>query len=1221
VISVKELHGPDAWKYLMESVTDGQGDLREANAITRYYTEAGTPPGRWLGTGLAGLADGTDIEAGSIITGEQMDLLFGQGRDPVTGDKLGRGFRHPPTYADRVARRIDALTRRLSPQEREEAVTKIRREERHRKLRRPVVGFDYVFNPPKSVSALWAVADQGNREQITAAHHDAITDILHLIERDVARTRIGTEGVAQVPVQGVVAAAFDHYDTRANDPHLHTHVVIANRVQADDGKWRTLDSHGVIFPSAVAMSETYDTLLTDHLTRRLGVTWQVRDPGRKLKNARWEITGVPDELIDEYSQRRSQIETTKNELIAKYRERTGREPDDATVLRLRQRATLATRDPKKHYPLAVLVEQWRQRAMTVLGVDDPSVLVATTTDRTARDRGLRADDFAGPRTDALVDEVLARLHESRSTWTRWNIHAETARATMKYRLATPADRDTLHQQVIDAVQTRSVLLSVPPPASTPAQFRRPDGTSQFTPEYGAVYTSRAILDAETRLLDAGRSPGGPRVTPDLVEQALTTLTPDGQPLGEDQATAVHAVATSGRQLDLIVGPAGAGKTTALDALRATWEAEHGAGSVIGLAPTAKAADVLAGTLETATENTAKWLAEHARNPDRRARLRQLLDQATAARAAGNHRRAAATTARAVALRTQIRRWELRPGQLLVIDEASMCGTLALDRLTTQARSAGAKVLLAGDWAQLSAVESGGAFRMLAGDRADVPELSTVRRFTHQWERTASIQLRIGDLRAIDTYTAHDRIRGGTGADMMDAAYTAWAADEHAGHSSLLIADTNAAVAELNTRARADRIAWDLVEPGGTRLHNGTRAGVGDRIVTRRIDRTLSTSPSSWVKNGDQWIVVQRSDDGSLAVRRATDPTTGRVLTLQAAYVAAHVELAYATTAHRAQGDTVDTAHALVRPEMSREVLYVAMTRARQTNTAYVCTDTGLDDEYGPDQEQPTAREVLEQVLVRTGAELSAHETIHAEQEKIGSIAQLAAEYDTIARAARHQRWTALAQAAFPDTDPAHVAQSDSWPALVAAWRRAEAAGLDLDTALPRLAANLPATGDPLTVLRDRVHRWSDTAAPTAPATAALIAGLIPAAQHVTDPEIRHALDERAALIEQRAEALLARALGNGERWMTLLGPPPADPAQRLQWERAAVTVAAYRDRHGVTDPADPFGHPHGGGQWTRRADRRRAQAAAVHARRHAVAPTEPSLQRAHQARPELRRDL
>jgi hypothetical protein len=438
--------------------------------------------------------------------------------------------------------------------------------------------------------------------------------------------------------------------------------------------------------------------------------------------------------------------------------------------------------------------------------------------------------------------------------------------------------------------------------------------------------------------------------------------------------------------------------------------------------------------------------------------------------------------------------------------------------------------------------------------------------------------------------------------MMDAAYTAWAADEHAGRSSLLIADTNAAVAELNTRARADRVTWGLVEQQGVRLHDGTTAGVGDRIVTRQIDRTLRTSPHSWVKNGDHWIVIRRFDDGSLAVQRAADTSSGKVLTLPAAYVATHVELGYATTAHRAQGDTVDTAHTLVRRETSRELLYVGMTRARQSNTAYVCTDTTTDDdEHGPAGEELTVREVLEQVLARTGSELSAHETIRAEHERVGSIAQLAAEYDTIAREAHRQHWEALAELSFPDLDQDDVARSSSWPALVAAWRRAEAAGLDLDTAASKLAARLPATGDPVAVLRDRVQRWTDVAAPKHVPEQAFIAGLIPAATNASDPEMRQALAERAALIEQRAEALVAHAVEAGEPWIRKLGSPPDDPARRLQWERHATTVAAYRDRHGVTDPVHPFGEPTGGGQWTRRADRRRAQDAADHARRLARA--------------------
>jgi conjugative relaxase-like TrwC/TraI family protein len=1134
MISIKALHGADAWRYLMESVTDGHGDLREPAAITRYFTAAGTPPGRWVGSGLAGLAAGARLPVGSLVTGEQMQLLFGHGRDPVTGEKLGRGFRAPRSYRERVAARIRALPDTLQRDERTERIARIKAEERTRKMRHAVAGFDYTFNPAKSVSVLWAIADRDVREQITAAHHAAIDDILALLERDVARTRVGTDGVAQLPVRGVVAAAFDHYDSREHDPQLHTHVVVANRVQAEDGRWRTLDSRGLIFPSVVALSETYDTMLADQLTRTLGVNWEAHE-GRKAKNARWEIAGIPTALVDHFSRRRAQIDAAANNLIDRYREHTGHEPADAVKLRLRQRATRATRRDKTLYPLAVLVAHWRDRAAAVLPTTSLSGLVASVI-RRHRQRVRSADELTGACESELIAEILTRLHDTRATWSHWNIHAEAARASMKYRLATSADRDRLLSRLVAAVQARSVLLSAPSAASSPPVFRRHDGTSRFSPEFGALYTSRAVLDAEARLLDAGHTLAGPRVDTDLVGQVIAASTAGGAVLDTDQAAAVAGVATSGRTLDVLVGVAGAGKTTALAVFRQAWQAEHGSGSVLGLAPTAKSARVLADALGIPTENTAKWVHETGRNPTRRDQLRRLTNHAGTARFAGRTRLGAA----AQGMRQAIRRWQLQPDQLVIVDEASMAGTLTLDRITAQARAVGAKVLLVGDWAQLSAVESGGAFRMLVADRDHPPELTTAHRFTHPWERTASVALRVGDTAAIDAYTDHDRVRGGQAEDMLGAAYTAWACDEAAGRVSLLIADSNATVAELNTRARADRIASGLVAPHGHRLHDATRGGVGDRIVTRHNDRHLSTGPASWVKNGDTWTVRATNDDGSMSVVRAGG---GKSITLPAQYVARHVELAYATTAHRTQGDTVDTAHALVRPLMSRELLYVAMTRGRHANTAYACTDTDPDDEYGAG-ERRTSREVLEAVLARTGAELSAHETMRGEHERAGSIAQLAAEYDTIAREVYRQRWVAL-------TGPGSGA--------AAHW------------AAPAAASSVGAQG--------------------------MIAGLIPAAGRISDPDLRQALAERAVLIEQRADALVSRALTAGEPWITRLGPPPADPARRLLWERAASTVAAYRDRHGVTDPTNPFGEAHGGGQWTRRADRRRAIAAIGAARR------------------------
>ena len=175
----------------------------------------------------------------------------------------------------------------------------------------------------------------------------------------------------------------------------------------------------------------------------------------------------------------------------------------------------------------------------------------------------------------------------------------------------------------------------------------------------------------------------------------------------------------------------------------------------------------------------------------------------------------------------------------------MAGTFDLDTLTTKARQAGAKVLLVGDWGQLSPVTAGGAFSLLVNDRDDAPELLDVRRFAHEWERQASFGLRNGQVGIVDAYDTHGRITGGGREAMLGAPYGGWRADIAAGRRSLMIAGDNETVRDLNARARADRVASGEVQDGGVELSDGTPAGVGDLVVTRHNDRTLATG-SGWV---------------------------------------------------------------------------------------------------------------------------------------------------------------------------------------------------------------------------------------------------------------------------------------------------------------------------------------------------------------------------------------
>ena len=293
--------------------------------------------------------------------------------------------------------------------------------------------------------------------------------------------------------------------------------------------------------------------------------------------------------------------------------------------------------------------------------------------------------------------------------------------------------------------------------------------------------------------------------------------------------------------------------------------------------------------------------------------------------------------------------------------------------------------------------------------------------------------------------------------------------------------------------------------------------------------------------------------------------------LPAAYVAEHVDLGYAVTAYRAQGTTTDTAHVLVEPTSTRETFYVAMTRGRHSNHAYVTLDRA-DDHTQPhpgDNPHATARSVLYGVLQHSGAELSAHETIAAEHDQWSSIAQLAVEYETIAAAAQHDRWATLLRTSGLTTDEANRAiGSDAFGALTAELRRAEANRHDLDALLPRLVAarGFGDADDIAAVLHHRIERATKrlTGSGRARKTPHLIAGLIPHAHGVTDAEMRVALDEREALIETRADVVLDTALTENASWTKAFGTPPSDEHQAAAWRRAARVIAAYRDRYRIT---------------------------------------------------------
>ena len=1109
--------GGSAWAYLVDSVA---GEVGQGADAARYYASAGTPPGRFLGRGLDGLGPSPgSVKEGDLVSAEMLHRMLAQLADPLTGQPLGRA----PYLGHRA----------------------------------PVAGFDMTFHPAKSVSVMWAMAGQEARAAIEEVLAKAASEVIAWAEGHVFRTRTGADGARQEPVRGVVASSWLHYESRLGDPQLHHHCVVLNRAQArSDGAWRTLDSRA-LHPWVVALSERHAGVVEDLMTERFGVAWAETRAiaGRVSKR---EIEGVAADLVAEFSRRTMAIEEAMAKKASEAEAARGRPLTSQELGVVHRAAWRETRPKKAHRPLSEMTAEWADRARPWVG-DEPMSWAASLAGRSDLP-ALRSDDLTDAMLSDLARAALLARSERSSVFTQANLYADVERERHGV-LFVPGERAKVSERATGLALGMAVKLSPPELSHVPDRLRAPDGTSQFAPATSWQYTTAELLEAEARLLEAGRDTSGPAVTYGTVARVCDRPLPGrAYKMGQDQAVAVEQIATSGRVCDCLVGPAGTGKTVALCGLLAAWEEEHGPGSVKGLAPSAAAAANLAEELGIPTENTAKWLSEMDREAERLVEAGRLGALATqlppaAARSVGQ---------RAAELEAEAERWQLARGELLVIDEASLAGTFALDRLVTQAREAGAKVLLVGDPAQQGAVGAGGAFGMLVADRQSPPELVEARRFNEEWERSASAQLRAGSPRGIDAYLGHGRVSEGDRAEVLAACYEAWKADVQAGKSSLMVAHDNETVRELNRLARADRVAAGQVGAGGVALADGSVAGTGDVVVARRNDRHLRLSDGDWVRNRDRFVVTATHEDGAMTVR-ALD--RGGEAVLPAAYVAQHVELGYASSVWSAQGRTVGTAHAIVGVGMTREALYVAATRGRESNRLYVDVEpepANADMAHGR-TERFAARDVLVAVASRRGADVSAHETMASEWARADSFEQLVKEHQSLVGAATAKRFEAmLAQAGFPEGVLAQARQSPEWAGLLG---RSGTSRTEPSTpAPPSQLATLPVGPDqePAAVLRARLHRWEQATGGSWAPRQDLVAGLVPRAGGVGDEDMAIAIREREQAMERRARDLAEQAVRTGERWAKPFGPPPMVPAVASAWWDRLAVVAAYRDRWRIT---------------------------------------------------------
>jgi hypothetical protein len=241
----------------------------------------------------------------------------------------------------------------------------------------------------------------------------------------------------------------------------------------------------------------------------------------------------------------------------------------------------------------------------------------------------------------------------------------------------------------------------------------------------------------------------------------------------------------------------------------------------------------------------------------------------------------------------------------------------------------------------------------------VHELATIHRFSAGWEAAASLKLRHGDPTVFDTYEAHGRITAGDLDQHLEHLAHTWTREHAQDRTVAVTATSNAHVDAINATIQAHRLAaGDLDARTRRPIAGGEHAYVGDVVVTRRNDRTLTTSQGEPVRNRDLWTVTATHPDGTLTVT----PHRGHgSLQLPVDYVRQHVRLGYAATEHGNQGVTTDTAYHLVTDATTARGLYVGATRGRDRNQLLVVTSDDRD-----------ARDILDRVLASDRADTPAH---------------------------------------------------------------------------------------------------------------------------------------------------------------------------------------------------------------------------------------------------------
>ncbi|MBX3424264.1 MAG: relaxase domain-containing protein [Pirellulales bacterium] len=850
---------------LSASVVTGDGKYFTDLARDEYYTKGGEPPGRWLGSGAVHFA----LDCKKVHRDALKSLL--------------RGF-SPLDHETKLVQNAGKPTRQS--------------------------GLDFTFSAPKSVSVLWAAAPQEVQQEIQKCQAEAVRAGIEYLERNAAYTRRGKQG-SEVEHAKLVVATFEHATSRAGDPHLHTHCVIANACVRSDGttgtlygrvvkddEGRILDVESPLFDHKMAAGAIYRAELAAQLARRLGVQLSMDDNGFSFV-----IEGIAKEACEHYSKRREKIEEQLRQV--------GFETAEAAEI-----ATLSTRTEKAEVSRPKLFEEWKEE-LKAFGVTTETLkevtgkMLATSYTREDSALALReaAEELAGEMGSFPVRELHRELANLLQTQ---GVSAKEIETLVQEEIVSGELVSLGEEKLSRVLSTQGVLKGeweysslVQQSASDP-HHRLENSTLRTVFRENEESTTEHTLSEEQRF---------------AVSYLTQGLTRRGEVAGG---------------VRVLTGDAGTGKTTVLRTAKTAWEKEGC--RVVGAALAGRAVLELENSSGIESFTVAKWLHDNAKA------------------ASEPHRDSA----------DQKKTPQLDANTVLVIDEAAMVETPSLYRLASLARAKGTLVCLVGDEKQCQAIGHGGAFtvtsRAVPGER-----LTEVWRQKQAEDVEVAVNLASGkaDL-ALRSLAERGRVHvRATEREAMEELVSRWKEQgvRDPAENQVLVG-THEQRRSLNEMLQAERLgAVQRTLGAAVTNHEGQKLYAGDRVHFReslhfyRDAETVGEVVEDFAKN--TWLKKQVSrreqinrgqfgtvlsinpfakcirvamDDGrtlDVPLEVMTRPEEGRP-PLFKAIRKAEIALGYAVTTHAAQGSTFENIYVLAGgPAQDRELSYVQFSRASE----------------------------------------------------------------------------------------------------------------------------------------------------------------------------------------------------------------------------------------------------------------------------------------------------